>query len=488
MAAMSRLEDFRARHAVEIRELYERSAARWKIPEAQWAGAIYRAAISSESVASRSSFASEVSRTLVHPDDFAFAVAFRLGCNEAVNNFEAKYKVLLHDLALDITHDERRATNLAEVVLQEIYGELEEDGRRRSQLQYFDGRVSLLDWLRALLKRRDAGELNATVPKFYAPTTRSAPAHTSCPPHEALAAYRNVVQLGGVSHRGGRLPIKERARIRHHLRACLSCQTQLVAGRANDRDSGELQAAARERKRSTVLPLHVMGIAGIVGILVCTAWLAGQPQRFVSRARTIFQAAAGQARDLADTRRETPSDRIPSGMGTAFRALKARERPLTAGLSTAESSRSTSGDKSHATLLPSVAPHSQLPDSGLDTKVVADFSKNQDFALGKRSGVTATNHQGIRNTPVPRVQEASLPHKRTPYHVESNRLYTMEQAKTLIQRFRTLGYTADATPVESGDETMYQIEVGSYKTADEADDAADDLEARYNAIFSSPPR
>jgi hypothetical protein len=102
--------------------------------------------------------------------------------------------------------------------------------------------------------------------------------------------------------------------------------------------------------------------------------------------------------------------------------------------------------------------------------------------------VTATNHQGIRNTPVPRVQEASLPHKRTPYHVESNRLYTMEQAKTLIQRFRTLGYTADATPVESGDETMYQIEVGSYKTADEADDAADDLEARYNAIFSSPPR
>jgi hypothetical protein len=488
MTDMSRLEDFRARHAVEIKELYERSAARWKIPEAQWAGAIYRAAISSESVASGSSFASEVSRTLVHPDDFAFAVAFRLGCNEAVNNFEAKYKVLLHDLALDITHDERRATNLAEVVLQEIYGELEEDGRRRSQLQYFDGRVSLLDWLRALLKRRAAGELNATVPKFYAPTTRSAPPHMSCPPHEALAAYRDLVHLGGVPHRGRRLRARERAQIRYHLRACLSCQTQLVAGRANDRDSGELQAAARERKRSTVLPLHVMGIAGIVGILVCTAWLAGQPQRFVSRARTIFQAAAGQARDVAETHSETPIDAVSSSVGTVSRASEVLNRPLTAELNTAETGQSTNGDKTHADLPRSVAPHSQLPDSGLDTKVVADFSKNQDFALGKRSGVTATNHQGIRNTPVPRIQEANLPHKRTPYHVESNRLYTMEQAKTLIQRFRTLGYTADATPVESGDETMYQIEVGTYKTADEADDAADDLESRYNAIFSSPPR
>ena len=139
---MSRLEDFRARNALQIKELYERSAARWKIPEAQWAGAIYRAAISSGSLGLRPSSADEISSTLVHPEDFAFALAFRLGCSEAVDNFEAKYKVLLHDLALDITHDESRATNLAEIVFQEICGELEEDGRRRSLLQDFDGRVS----------------------------------------------------------------------------------------------------------------------------------------------------------------------------------------------------------------------------------------------------------------------------------------------------------------------------------------------------------
>jgi hypothetical protein len=472
---MSRLEDFHTRHAVEIKELYERSAACWKIPEAQWAGAIYRAAISSASVASRPSFATVVSRTLVHPDDFAFAVAFRLGCSEAVNNFEAKYKVLLHDLALDITHDERRATNLAEVVLQEIYGELEEDGRRNSLLRDFDGCVSLLDWLRALLKRRDAGELNATGPKFYAPTTRRAPAHMSCPPREALAAYRDLVQLGGVPQRGRRLSSKERTQIRYHLRVCLPCQTQLVTGSANDRYSGELEAAAREQaKRSTVLLLRIIGIAGIVGILAWTAWLTGQPERFVDRARTVLRAAAGQARDVAEPRSETPIGTVSFSVGTASRASEVLKHPFTAELSTAESSQSTNRDKTHATLPPSVASQNQVPDSGLENKVVADFSKRQDFALGKGSAVTATNHQSVRDTPVSSIHGADLPQKRTPYHVESDSLYTLERAKSLIQR-----------SVESGDETVKQIDVGTYKAGDEADD---DLKSRYNATFNSPSR
>jgi hypothetical protein len=464
---MSRLEDFRARHAVEIKELYERSAARWKIPEAQWAGAIYRAAISSGSVASRASCASEVSRTLMHPDDFAFAVAFRLGCSEAVNNFEAKYKVLLHDLALDITHDECRATNLAEAALQEIYGALEEDGRRSSLLQDFDGRVSLLDWLRALLKRRDADELNETVPKFYAPRTRSAPAHMSCPPHETLAAYRDLVQLGGVPHRGRRLSSKERARIRYHLRDCLPCQTQLVTGRANDRYSGEPETAAREQaKRSTVLLLRIIGIAGIVGILAWAAWLTGQPQHLLDRALTVVRAAAGQARDVAETRSKTPIRIVPSSVGTALRASEVVKHPFAAELITAESSQSTNRD---ATLPPNVASQNQLPDSGVENKVVADFSRSQDFSLGKESAVTATNHQDLRDTPVSSIHEANPPQERTPYHVESDQLYTLQRAKSLIQR-----------AVESGDETMYQIEVGTYKAADGVDD---DL-ARYITTFN----
>lgn len=83
-----RLEDFSARHSAEIKELYERAnAASWKIPEAQWAGAIYRAAISREAPASPSSQGREysISSTSFHAQNFVFALAFRLGCGEAMD-------------------------------------------------------------------------------------------------------------------------------------------------------------------------------------------------------------------------------------------------------------------------------------------------------------------------------------------------------------------------------------------------------------------
>src|SRR5215469_605934 len=102
---MSRLEDFRVCHAVEIQELYRRSAFRWKIPEGQWAAAIYRIAITRGSPDSKSFSTNEMSCTLAHPDDFAFALAIRVGCSRALDSFEAKYKIVLHDLALDIAHD-----------------------------------------------------------------------------------------------------------------------------------------------------------------------------------------------------------------------------------------------------------------------------------------------------------------------------------------------------------------------------------------------
>jgi|SRR5215472_3423778 len=485
---MSRLEDFRVYHAVEIQGLYRRSAFRWKIPEGQWAAAIYRVAITRGSPASKSASANELSCALAHPDDFAFALAIRLGCSRALDSFEAKYEILLHDLALDITHDESRAMNLAEAIFQEIYGELEEDGRRRSLLQDFDGSVSLLDWLRAVMERRDTGELDATEPKFCPPTSRPAPAQKSCPPQAALAVYHELVQLGGVPRRGRRLRPKEHAQIRRHLRVCLSCQTQLATGRANEGHSGEPQGAAGERRRrSAVSPLRVMGIAGIVGILAWAAWLTGQPQRFVGRARTILRAAVGQARDMAEARRTTPIEGGTPGVGTESQVSEAREHPHAAELSAAQSSQPTSGDKTRATLPPGVAPPGQLPDSGIDTKVAADFSKSVDFSLGGGSAVPTKNHRGVRESTVSSTQQRKLPKKRTPYHIESDRIYTMEQANSLIQRLGSLGYTADATPVESGDEKMYRIKIGTYKTADEADDAADDLESRYNAAFNQPP-
>jgi hypothetical protein len=504
---MSRLEDFRVRYAVEIKELYEQSAVRWNIPEGQWAGAIYRVVMSRGSPGSRSSSANEISCTLVHPDDFAFALAFRLGCSDALDNFEAKYKVVLHDLALDITHDYHRAMNLAAAVFQEIYGEMEEDGRRRSLLLNFDGGVSLRDWLRALLEQRDAGELEATVSNVHFPMGRPDRAPSWCPPQEALAAYRDLVRLDGLPHRARRLPAKDRARIRHHLRVCPSCQTQLVTGRPNGPLTGELPgAASRRARRSGLVRLRVMAIAGMVGILAWVAWMNGEPQRFVDRVRTILQAVS-QARHVAETHSNTPGDSVWSGVDTASRASEPRNYPLTVEVNTAESRQSTSGDNIDATPPTGVAFSSQLPNSGQDTKSVADFSKSQDFPLGKGIAVTAKSPQGVRDGPLPGIQKTKRPKKLTLYPIEADPLYTMEHARSLIlesvttknpqgvrdrpvsgiqqakrrkkqmlytiesdplytmeqaQRLPSLGYAVNATQVDSGNERMYQIEVGTY--------------------------
>ena len=231
------------------------------------------------------------------------------------------------------------------------------------------------------------------------------------------------MRLGGARYRGAWLPFKQRNEIRDHLLVCARCQTELVASRKKQRLSIRLQAAASNWvKRSTVLRLRVTQFAGIVAILASITWLTDRPRRLVGHPETILRAAVGPARDTAAPQRPTPIDAVSSGIGTSVQPVEA----------------------------PYPSTH---------------------YSTGDRS---------VRG------QTTKPPKKRTPYHLQSNRLYTMEQAKSLIERFRTLGYTTHQTPVQSGDETMYRIEVGTFKNVREADDAADDLESRYNSAFNSP--
>jgi hypothetical protein len=350
--------------------------------------------------------------------------------------------------------------------------EIDADDRFRD----FDGRVFSLDesWI---MEQSNAGRRGVTTPP---PTSHSEPTDSSCPSRTALAAYRDLVQLGGVPHRARWLPAKQRDRIRDHLRACSRCQTQLVARRNSDRDSGRVEAAPSERvKRSTVLPLRVMQLAGIVAILASITWLTDTPRRLVGHAGAIIRAAVGQARDTAASRSPTQIDAFSSDIATSLQPAEASHPPA-AEFSTAESSQPTSQDKGRATLPPGVASNSQVANAR-----PKDLSPSQSFSVGKGSQATAKNDHWTGNTSF-RGQTGQPPKKRRPYHITSNRLYTMDQAKALIQRFRTLGYLAHATPIQSGDETVYQIEVGTFKTAADADDAADDLESRYNSAFNSP--
>src|SRR5262245_24533932 len=114
---MISFEEFRNCHAVQIAELYLRAgAARWKIPEQQWAAALYRTATSIESKSGRvkSEHLTTVDLSSLHATDLAFAVAFRLGCSEAMDYFEREQRTQIRSLAAESTQSPSQLTRLTE--------------------------------------------------------------------------------------------------------------------------------------------------------------------------------------------------------------------------------------------------------------------------------------------------------------------------------------------------------------------------------------
>src|SRR5262249_53744609 len=158
---MISFDEFRTSHAVQIDELYLRAgAARWKIPEGQWAAALYRTAISIEleSGEVKSEHLTTVDLGSLHATDLAFAVAFRLGCSEAMDYFEREQRKQIRSLAAESAQSPSQLTRLTEKLRRELHGHEMKDGRRLSLFEQFDGRVALRDWLRALVEREIAKE------------------------------------------------------------------------------------------------------------------------------------------------------------------------------------------------------------------------------------------------------------------------------------------------------------------------------------------
>jgi transposase len=309
--------------------------------------------------------------------------------------------------------------------------------------------------LGVLMLQLDADEPNARGPEVQGHMSGSPLASSSCPPHAALIAYRKSVRLDGTPQRRRKLPAKQRDQIRNHLRNCSHCQTLLVAGPENDRHSVELESAARDQvNRSALSPLRAMQIAGIVAILAEVVWMT-QPKQFASRALAIVQASVGEARYLVGTGSETLVKAFSSAVGIASRGSEASGHSLTEKLRPAQSQ--AAGQNTTLAILPTAsADHSQLQSFELQDALVADNSHQGDFPFGMVD-LTAKDHYWAGDTPTSGQQESKPP---APHHLEPDRLYTMDQANSVIRRFRALGYTAHATPVESGDEMMYKIEVG----------------------------
>jgi hypothetical protein len=153
-------EDFRVRHESELAALYKRTrAASWKITEEQWAAAIYSGAISqaSQPGGAEQELATKAYLISLHARDLALALAVRLGCSDAIEHFAIEYMWLLRGLAEHITDDNGRVIALTKEVFDELCGPQNADGRRKSIFENFDGRVSLITWLREFAIQRETG-------------------------------------------------------------------------------------------------------------------------------------------------------------------------------------------------------------------------------------------------------------------------------------------------------------------------------------------
>jgi len=146
-------EDLLTQHQAAIARLYQSSeAARWELSLPQFAEAVWQSIRRWQSEATPLPL--EKFLDSLHGRDLALAAACRLGVEPAWHEFVTAYRSVLYAAARAISRDEVRARDLADSLYADLYGLEMRAGRRRSLLQYFDGRSSLATWLHAVLARR----------------------------------------------------------------------------------------------------------------------------------------------------------------------------------------------------------------------------------------------------------------------------------------------------------------------------------------------
>ncbi len=144
--------EFVARYAPGLARLYDRArAARWNLGAEVLSEAVARGALKSGALET-----DRVEQYLdaLHAEDLALALACKDGNSRAWEHFIASLRPPLYAAARAIAGDEMRGRELADSLWADLYGLEVRDGTRRSLLEYFHGRSSILTWLRAILAQR----------------------------------------------------------------------------------------------------------------------------------------------------------------------------------------------------------------------------------------------------------------------------------------------------------------------------------------------
>ncbi len=150
---------FRTAHARAIASLAKRGgASRWRLDGTALASAVERGVRSAE-VAD-----SEIDAFIdsLRADDLVVAAACSAGIGAAWTHLIETLRPRLYSAARAIAGDAARGRELADSLWAELYGLEVRDGRRRSLLDYYHGRSSLLTWIRAVLAQRYIDSLRET--------------------------------------------------------------------------------------------------------------------------------------------------------------------------------------------------------------------------------------------------------------------------------------------------------------------------------------
>ena len=263
---------FRIAHARALARLARRGgASRWNVDQDAIAGAVERgirsAAVAPDAV---SSFIDSL-----RADELMLAIACRAGNDAAWAYLIENHRPRLYAAARAIAGDDSRGRELADSAWAELYGLDVREGRRRSLLDYFHGRSSILTWMRAVLAQRYVNMLRESArndPLDAAPE-QSAPAGD---PHDPDRA-RYVKMLGEALDAAiAAIDPRDRMRLAYYYRHNLSLkEIGRLTGEHESSVSRKLTRIRDDLKRAVERSLGELGGLSHEQIALCYDYAMG---------------------------------------------------------------------------------------------------------------------------------------------------------------------------------------------------------------------
>src|SRR5258708_38808892 len=164
MAATS-LEQFSESYCDTIDRLYSTSnAATWHVSRSSFASALWRSFDRRFGADTVSLTRAEGVRFLdsLHAVDLALAIGCRDGDADAWRHLVSTYRAPVDAFARAVLGNSTRASEIADSLWADLYGLRGNDGDRRSPLEHYRGRSSLMSWMRVVVTRLEADRWRAT--------------------------------------------------------------------------------------------------------------------------------------------------------------------------------------------------------------------------------------------------------------------------------------------------------------------------------------